>query len=539
MVVFKKSFLFFLDQLAQVRAGGHRVFYRKCKKAVRLLFMNIVAPIAVYLEMDWPEAYDFLLNQSFRKIKKLRSQSSTDILLMNKLLEQSILYLKKNTERSPDLSNLRDWMQRSLRLGNLYIMKNDDIRCTDVFKRTAEVQRQIIKKHQLDTLEIEFIPRVLPQGSIGAYENLEVYIKAGMLGLRPNKKTVLLLDQNTPINNPCYLKYWSKYVTIISDPFLIEMLAPLETYLTTPFISYMHFYEKFYRSSFVYGVVREEWVEEDRPLILKLSDEDYERGWNCLRSLGVPQDAWFVILHVRGSGWKDGGSQEESFRNADISTYIPAIKAITDAGGWVLRIGDRKMSKLPAMPQVIDYAHSQAKSDWMDVFLCAQCRFMIGTSSGMCVVATAFGAPLVMTNMLPGYAVYQFTSKDLLIPRLCFSKDQKRYLNFNELISPPVGTATSQSHFDNRNIQVIENKPEEIKVLVEEMLEKCDGTLKYSEEDEILQKRFKEITASCGEFYGDFNLISHVRIGRKFLREHKDLLQADLGIKEECQLLSQ
>jgi putative glycosyltransferase (TIGR04372 family) len=314
------------------------------------------------------------------------------------------------------------------------------------------------------------------------------------------------------------------------------MLTPLETYLITPFISFMHFRGKLYKSSLAYGTIREEWIKEDRPPILTLSGEDYERGWNCLKSLGVPKDAWFVTLHVREPGWRDGGSRCESFRNADITTYLPAIKAITDAGGWVLRMGDQEMSKLQLMPQVIDYAHSQAKSDWMDVFLCAQCRFMMGTSSGLCVVAATFGVPLVMTNMLPGYAVYHFTSKDLLIPRLCFSKDKERCLNFSELISPPVGTATTQFHFDNRNIQI---NPEEIKALVEEMLEKRMGTLKYSEEDEILQKEFKQITANCGKVYGDLNLVSHVRIGRKFLRKHKDLLRIDMAVKEECQLLSQ
>ena len=61
-----------------------------------------------------------------------------------------------------------------------------------------------------------------------------------------------------------------------------------------------------------------------------------------------------------------------------------------------ISIGDPGMSKLPNMPQVIDYAHSKAKNDWMDVFLCAQCCFFIGTSLGMIVLAMSFGFRLLL-----------------------------------------------------------------------------------------------------------------------------------------------
>lgn len=526
MMAWKKVFLFLGSQLRQIKAGGLRILFRKIKKAARVLFMSLVAPIAVYFKMDWPQGHDFLINQALKKFKRLRSQPKADPLLMNQLLEQSIYYLKKDTDKNPDFSQFPEWMRRSLSLGNTYINKND-ITYIDIYQRTAEVAQQLAKKHQWDDLGVEFIPRALAVGSIGVYEYLEVYIKARMLDRHRDKKMILLLPQNTSVNNPGYLKYWSKYFTIISDTAFIEMLAPLENLLLSPCVSFIPFREKIYKSALIQGIVREQWQQEARPPFFTISEEDYERGWNCLRSLGLPKEAWFVTLHVREPGWRDGGSWQENFRNANILTYLPAIKAVTEAGGWVVRIGDPGMTKLPAMPRVIDYAHSQAKSDWMDIFLCAQCRFMMGTSSGMCTIACAFGVPLVMTNLLPGYGVYHFTSQDLLIPRLCFSKDKEKYLNFSELISPPVGTATAQSHFDDQNVQIIENKPEEIKDVTEEMLARCHGTLKYSQEEEILQKEFKEITASCGKVYGDVNLVSHVRIGKEFLYAHAELLSSD------------
>jgi putative glycosyltransferase (TIGR04372 family) len=178
------------------------------------------------------------------------------------------------------------------------------------------------------------------------------------------------------------------------------------------------------------------------------------------------------------------------------------------------------------MPRVIDYAHSQVKSDWMDVFLCSQCRFMIATSSGMCVIALNFGVPLVMTNLLQPIAFYHFTSKDLFIPRLLFSREKGRLLGFGEMMSPPAATTAIQSHVDDLGLQIVPNTPQEIRELVEEMLAKGRDETQYNEEDDALQERFKRTATECGKAYVDkaFELSVHARMGRNFLRKRVSLL---------------
>ena len=72
-----------------------------------------------------------------------------------------------------------------------------------------------------------------------------------------------------------------------------------------------------------------------------------------------------------------------------------------DVGGWVIRMGDPSMVALPSMPNVLDYCHSDLRADWMDVFIAAHCRFMIGTSSGPAYVPPLYGVPSVLTNWWP------------------------------------------------------------------------------------------------------------------------------------------
>ena len=112
--------------------------------------------------------------------------------------------------------------------------------------------------------------------------------------------------------------------------------------------------------------------------------------------LGLPLDAWFVCLHVREGGYKEDW---ENFRNSDIRNFLGSIKEITKRGGWVVRMGDPTMTKLPALERVVDYAHSHQRCPIMDVYLLKECSFCLSASSGIVDLAYLLGKPLVMTNI--------------------------------------------------------------------------------------------------------------------------------------------
>ena len=437
--------------------------------------------------------------------------------LIEEIENRVITYLQK----AIDLKS--SW---SLPYYTLYTVLHSTFKLNDqleIMYKIVELENNRAKARQLDKLDIAFIAPDVAIGSIGVYSVLDTYIKAGILGLRPPKKLVLLLSPRTVINNPCYLNYWRRYVTVISDPLTIRNLSPLEKYLTKKIFHFVSFHDRILNIVAAHKVVNRQWDVENRPPVLTLSTEDYENGWDCLKSLGVPEGAWFVCLHVRGSGWREDGSSSENFRNCDIETSFSAIKTIVEAGGWVVRIGDPiSMTPLPPMENVIDYAHSDVKSDWMDIFCCAQCRFIIGTASGMWPVSSAFGVPLIMTNMLPTNLAFDFSSKDIFIPRLCWSIKENRYLAFRELLSFPVAVATSQFSYDRLGLKIEENTEEDINVAVTEMMKRLDKTLEYSNEDEIRQERFRSQTTSS--FYGEKAISVNARIGKDFLCKNKHLL---------------
>ena len=361
---------------------------------------------------------------------------------------------------------------------------------------------------------------------IGSTVHLDAYIKAGILGLRPPSRTVILHEPwlRRYAVNPCMLDYWRKYIEIVEDPAELRKLRPLRTSLGFNVAGPMQCGNKtipWGHSAAVY--VQEQWDRQARPPLLHLANEHRIRGMQVLKSIGLQENAWFAVLHVREGKFGDH-RMAEPYRDADPTTYFEAITAITNRGGWVIRIGDASMTPLPRMDNVWDYATSNLKCDWMDVFLCAAARFMIGTSSGPATISRAFGVPIAMTNYLPSATLY-LAMRDLFLPKLLRETATGNMVSFERQMSLPLSACVSDGMYKNLyGIEIISNTPQEIRELVEQMMDTLDGKTGSTAEDASLQKRFKLMTAERETLPGLPGFELQCNIGRQFLQRHQSLL---------------
>lgn len=348
---------------------------------------------------------------------------------------------------------------------------------------------------------------------------VDCYLKEGILGLHPQYKTILPVFRKDTANAHL-LSYWKKYVYIMDNPLLFALLwgsLRRNKFLSYNMGNYLT-YGKDRAGNFMtrlYPSIQKQYY--GRSHLLSLTDFDRKRGWETLCRIGVPENAWFVCVHCREKGYGYRRGREPSpLRDVTVSNYFPAIQEIVDRGGWVIRIGDPSMSPIPKMKNVIDYAHLDIKSDWMDIFLCAACKFFLGSNSGISLLANVFGVRTAIANMSgPISAVLLYGQEDIGIHKLVWSIREKRYLSFEEIFSSPVANFPDEESFTANGLSVIENSPEDIKDLAIEMMESMEGRLKYTEEDERLQKRFKSLMNSTHYSTGAIS-----RVGRDFLRKY-------------------
>lgn len=338
-------------------------------------------------------------------------------------------------------------------------------------------------------------------------------LKEQTLGHIPRRKWIMLAAPGR-VANEHLLTYWEPHFRIVRSQAACFLIASMSRWGLMRY-DISHYVRAIGKAQAAYRIYAE-WGS--RPPLLQLTKEDETWGSKMLEQLGIPRGSWFVCVHAREEGFSPIDEELHSHRNSRIENVIPAMQEIVGRGGWVIRIGDPTMRPLPAIPQVIDYAHHPLKSDRLDIVLCARASFLLGNTSGIVSVSTAFGIPCALANMVPVSTLW-LTEVDISMPKLVWSKRLSRYLRLDELLGSAQANDQYAALYESRGLQVMENSPDDIRDLVREMLDRLDGCFDRSSDDESrllsLETLFKHKHYAYGSAAG-FSV--------SFLRNHPELL---------------
>ncbi|HEY6618716.1 MAG TPA: TIGR04372 family glycosyltransferase [Steroidobacteraceae bacterium] len=353
---------------------------------------------------------------------------------------------------------------------------------------------------------------------IGHLAIIDYVIKLGILEGR-REDTILYIPPGSPIANRFLLDQIATRLRLVERPEDLPISAAAVQALhydllgpRLPDNTTAYFWD-------VAGRTYLRWRLEGRAPLFQLPMDIEARGQAALEAMGMPPAAWFVALHVREGTWDGQHPGMHAIRNAAIATYLPAIAEITSRGGWVIRIGDPGMTPLPALPNVIDYCHSEIRADWLDIYIMARCRFIVGTNSGPVFVPALYAdTPAVLTNWWPA-AERPWHAADIFVPKLLRRITDGRLLSLSETLHEPLCWCFSRWYLAERvGVGLEDSDPEIIRGAVSEMLARLDGRAEADDETAELRSRANRIYNASG-------IVGMGQLAREFLRRHADLIK--------------
>jgi putative glycosyltransferase (TIGR04372 family) len=373
--------------------------------------------------------------------------------------------------------------------------------------------------------------------AIGHVAFLDTYIKSMKLGWTPDKKSLLVYKESHPPAGWPLFKFFSEHIEIV--PTNIDVDNKIDSVVGQedgfPASNTARDRRRAALSqSFWYGpdgdgqirwygplgaAVEAAWKAEGRPALFSLADAERKTFRKRMAQIyGLPEDAWFVLLHVREPGFHSAWHKYHAgTRNADISAYESVIDFVRSKGGWVVRGGDPSMKPIPRREGVIDYATSVHRSPEIDIYLCAECAYFVGTNSGFSLIPPVFGKRCALTNWSP-IGIPNWYLDDIFIPKLVRKMSENRYLTYREMYDSFTGWSQFTRDFENTDFVIEDNSAEELLATAEELHDEVFGhsTGPTSEDRERL-RCFNDISLAHGGYIGS-------RMSYRFMEKYQDLL---------------
>jgi putative glycosyltransferase (TIGR04372 family) len=278
---------------------------------------------------------------------------------------------------------------------------------------------------------------------------------------------------------------------------------------------------------------------------LQFTSDEEAHGEAELKSMGIPSGKAFVCLIVRDAAYLENvhpsewgfsnikGKRDNSrnaFRDCDIQNYVLVAEELANQGYYVIRMGAKVNKAINSThPHVIDYAGKGMRSEFMDIYLGAKCELCLSSGTGWDSVPNIFRRPVIVTNYNPLGKASLWRDQVLLITKHLYDMQTGQELTLREIIARGLFFSQLSSEYESKGVRLIENTPEEILGVCMEMVERLKGIWQPHEDDEVLQKRFREIFVPAATdaslhkqpLHGEIRS----RFGAVFLRENRAWLQ--------------
>ncbi len=258
---------------------------------------------------------------------------------------------------------------------------------------------------------------------------------------------------------------------------------------------------------------------------LSFTNNEIDNAKLELKEMSIQPTNQFVCIAGRDPKYLNKVNEKadwsyHNYRDSNIQNYVMACEELSRKGYYVIRMGAEVQETMNTNdPRIIELAFEGYRTELLDIYLSAKCKFFINGESGFGGVPRIFRRPLIMVNIAPLEYILSWASNIISILKKFWLIKEKRVMTFKEIYESGAGRFLRTDQYVKMGIELIENTPDEILDVSMEMHRRLNGTWEITEEDESLQKCFWNQFPKS-ELHGELRS----RIGTEFLRQNKRLL---------------
>lgn len=264
-------------------------------------------------------------------------------------------------------------------------------------------------------------------------------------------------------------------------------------------------------------------LDESHPH-LRFTAAEIHEATAGLEKIGINPDQKFVCLVVRdGGNYKSLGEAEnpntEMF-NFDIADFEMAAKSLAMRGYQVVRMGAGTEKPMTTrIDGVFDYASSSCRSELLDIYIAANCKFAISTQTGPDAVCLAFRRPVCYVDVTR-FSQFFFGTKIAYWSPSRISLNGRPLL-LKEIVSSDLAWIKDPDDFDRVGLVGAHSTAEELFGLVDGFVDLFEGGLIMTHDDLAMSEKAQEIISDgLGQPGKDtFGRIT-AQINPAFLRKH-------------------
>ncbi len=341
-----------------------------------------------------------------------------------------------------------------------------------------------------------------------------------------NKKINFIIpyiDNQSIISNKYLLRFWKKFLRFHKSKLIKYLLLTDE--------------KIFKNNDLKLNVITYDYNGTLDNLTTKVffSKNELEKGFSFLKSFGLNKDDKFVCLLVRDNNYLKKKFPNKDFsyhdhRNSNIYNYEKACKYLISKGIFIFKMGLYSDKRLKLNKKYyFDYANSNVRSDFFDIFLSAYCYFWISTGTGLDASNYVFNKPILYTNRSPiGYLMAKNNSLSLI--KHHYDANLKRNLTLREINNNSLINAATSSDYLEKGINLVENSEEEIFLSTQELYESLTDNFKFIKEREELNLKARKLIKYDSKFFLDINFNNienfknHPFFSYNFLMKNPNLL---------------